>query len=106
LAARYFYESEQTAFGLAFLETMIKGAKNPAVKRHYELRRDALLAVMAIEEAQNKYLDRFDTKVVNLQQLVVSGVLDFLPADPYGGTFYLDDHGKVRSTSKFASSDQ
>jgi tetratricopeptide (TPR) repeat protein len=106
LAARYFYESSQTPFGLAFLETMIKSAKNPALKIHYELRRNALLAVMAIEEAQKKYLDRFGSKVENLQQLVASGVLDSLPVDPYGGSFYLDDHGKVRTTSKFASSDQ
>jgi len=106
LAARYFYESKQTSFGLAFLETMIKGAKNPAVKKHYKLRRDALLAVTIIEDAQGKYLDQFGTQIYNLQQLVTSGLLKSLPADPYGGTFYLDDHGKVRSTSKFASSDQ
>ncbi len=106
LAARYFYESEQTAFGLAFLETMIEGAKDPAVKSHYAMRRDALLAMSILEEAQNMYLDQFGGGVETLQQLVTSGILEDLPVDPYGGSFYLDDHGKVRTTSKLAASDQ
>lgn len=103
LASRYFYESEQTAFGLAFLETMIKTAKNPAVRSHYEIRRNALLAVMTIEKAVRAYSDKFQQPPDDLEQLIKMGFLDDVPKDPYGGSFFLDEYGKVRSTSKLAA---
>lgn len=102
LAARYFYESEQTAFGLAFLDTMIKSSKDKAIKKSYEMRRDALLATVAIKQALEKYKSAYGAMPVDLRELVRSGFLMELPSDPYGGTFYLDEHGKVRTTSKFS----
>jgi len=101
LASRYFYESEQSAFGMAFLETMIKTSKNKAIKRSYEMRRDALLATVKISQAFEKYKSVYGAMPVDLGELVRSGVLSELPRDPYGGTFYVDELGKVRTTSKF-----
>lgn len=103
LAARYFYESEQSALGLAFLESMIRSARDKAVRHSYELRRDALQAVMAIEQALAEYRERFGQPPADISRLVQAGLLPQLPADPYGGTFYLDEQGKVRTTSKFAN---
>jgi tetratricopeptide (TPR) repeat protein len=103
LAARYFYESEQPALGLAFLETMIRTAKDKAVRQAYEMRRDALLAVMAIEAAIEAYRNLYDRFPSRLSDLVQTGLLAELPADPYGGSFYLDDQGKVRTTSQFVT---
>ncbi len=103
LAARYFYESEQAALGLVFLETMIQGAKDKAVRKTYELRRDALQAVLIIEEALKAYRRRFGQAPAELSQLVEANLLPQLPADPYGGAFYLDEQGKVRTTSKFVA---
>jgi tetratricopeptide (TPR) repeat protein len=102
LAARYFYESEQSAFGLAFLETMIRDSKDQAIRKSYEMRRDALLAVITIEQAIGAYRSSSGTIPDNLSALVRSGLLPELPHDPYGGSFYLDARGKVRTTSKFA----
>ena len=103
LAARYFYESEQPSLGLAFLETMILGAKDKTVRQSYEMRRDALKAVMAITEALEEYRIRFGHPPSDLSRLVQFGLLTELPVDPYGGTFYLDEQGKVRTTSKFST---
>lgn len=103
LAARYFYESKRSDLGLAFLNTMIAGAKNKSVKRSYELRREALQAVLIINKALDLFRERFQRKPASLTDLVVSGVLSQLPADPYGGKFYLDADGVVRSTSKFST---
>jgi hypothetical protein len=100
LAARFFYESEQSTLGLAFLETMIQSAKDKAVRRNYELRRDALLASRAIEQARDAYRSQFGALPVRVEQLVEAGLLATLPEDPYGGTFYIDDGGRVRTTSK------
>jgi tetratricopeptide (TPR) repeat protein len=101
LAARYFYESEQSAFGLAFLETMIRDAKNPAIRKSYEMRREALLAVIDIEQAIDVYKSMYGGGPKKLVDLVRLGLLTELPHDPYGGTFYLDPRGKVRTTSNF-----
>lgn len=103
LAARYFYESDQTDLGLAFLDSMIVQAKDKAVKRTYEVRRDALLAVSQLEKAIEEFRSRTNRSVHDLDELVRAGLLERIPTDPYGGRFYLDEQGRVRSTSKFAN---
>ncbi len=101
LAARYFYESQQTSFGLAFLETMIQASRDKAVKKSYEMRRDALLAVETINRALADYKSSAGGLPKDLTELVRSGYLPELPHDPYGGSFHLDEQGKVRTTSHF-----
>lgn len=102
LAARYLYEAEQFEFGLLFLETMIVQAKNHAVRQTYELRRDALLAIQELESAVADYRRRNGHPPEHLDNLVKAGLLAAVPVDPYGGTFYLDEGGKIRTTSKLA----
>lgn len=103
LAARYHFEAGHSGLGIAFLDSMIEGATEPRLKQVYQLRRDALLAVEAIESALENYRQRFDRSPDDLYELVLHHFLTELPVDPYGGTFYLDDQGRVRSTSAFAS---
>ena len=103
LAARYFYESEQTEFGLKFLDAMIQGAKSRSVKNSYEMRKEALISVSQIEEALSSYRNRFGRSPTDLTELVQTGLLAKLPDDPYGGTFFLDEQGKVRTSSKFVA---
>lgn len=103
LAARYFYESAQPALGLTFLETMIAAAKDKVVRKGYELRRDALLATMAIEQARDHYRAKFGTMPRRPEQLVEARLLAKLPRDPYGGTFFFDEQGNVRTTSKLVA---
>jgi tetratricopeptide (TPR) repeat protein len=103
LSARYYYESDQTALGLSFLETLIAQAKDGAVKQTYTVRRDALLAVLTLEKAQSSYILTMGHQPRSLQELIQTGFLQQIPDDPYGGTFYLDEKNRVRSTSKLAS---
>lgn len=105
LAARYFYESDQTSLGLAFLDTMIAGTRDKAIKRTYEIRREALLAVTSLEKALSAYYSEKQHLPQQLQDLVQAGYIEGIPEDPYGGTFYLDPAGKIRTTSKFANPD-
>ncbi len=103
LAARYYYESDQTEAGLAYLEAMIAGANDKAVKQTYQVRYDALHAVLTIEQAQSAFITKMDRQPESLEALVREGFLQEIPADPYGGTFYLDAYNRVRSTSKLAN---
>lgn len=102
LAARYFYESAQTDLGMVFLNAMIEQAKDEIVRQTYRLRRDALLAVMTLEQKTAEFKERYGRDIDALEELVAAGLLDALPADPYGGEFYLDATGRIRTTSKFA----
>ena len=102
LAARYFYEAGSSRLGVAFLDTMIKQARDPQVKRLYTMRKEALHAVLEIETAVEQYRDRFGRLPQSLQALLQEGFLKKFPPDPYGGRFYLDQTGRVRSTSAFS----
>lgn len=103
LAARYFYESKQTDLGLIFLQSMIDQATDKGVKKTYQIRLDALLAIRKLEEAIEGYQLRFGKNPTTVTDIVSSGLLEAVPVDPYGGEFYLDEQLRVRSTSKLAS---
>jgi hypothetical protein len=103
LASRYFYEAGKSELGILFLNTMTKGAKDKKIKKVYELREKALLAAQFLENGVVKFKKTHRRLPKDLKELVVSGIIPKVPEDPYGGSFYLDPYGKVRSTSKFAS---
>lgn len=102
LASRYFYESGRTEMAVNFLEQMIRSAPSRQEAELYQMRRDALVAVNELQTALSLFTERFERKPANLHELIGIGNLKKMPVDPYGGTFYLDDEGRVRSTSKLA----
>lgn len=103
LASRYMYEGGATKLAITYLQSMIQGSKNRQIKEGYEMRLRAFTEVQRIEEAIEKYTEDKGQPPPDLQTLLTAGYLFTLPVDPYGGTFYLDEQGKPRTTSKFAS---
>jgi hypothetical protein len=102
LTARYFYEAGENRLALNFIETMQKRATDANVVAVYETRKRAIVAVMTIQEAIARYRSRFGKPPSRISDLTAAGILKEVPQDPYRGTFYLDEKGAVRSTSKFA----
>lgn len=102
LAGRYMYEAGRTDLALIYLTAMEKSARNPAIRKTYKVRIAALLQVKAIEGAMAAYQGRFGTPSKSIDDLLRMGFLSKRPVDPYGGTFYIDEKGQVRATSKFA----
>lgn len=102
LAARYFYEAGETEFGILFIDVMKSSAKDANEKKLYEFRRKALLAVKNIEDAIKLYKRNFGRSPATIAELVSTGCLASVPPDPYGGKFFLDQEGKVRSSSKLS----
>ena len=100
LAARYYYEGGSTALALAYLQEMIPAARNEAIKKRLVTRAKAFERVLQIEQAVATFKERFQADPENLERLVNAGLLQRIPDDPYGGTFYLDKQGRVRTTSK------
>jgi tetratricopeptide (TPR) repeat protein len=102
LAGRYMYESGRTDMAISYLKEMISRAGNEAVKNSLQTRLNAFQEVRTIEQAKELYRGRFQRDPVSVEELMQKGYLKELPVDPYGGTFYIDKQGMVRSTSKFA----
>jgi hypothetical protein len=102
LAGRYMYESGKTDMAIDYLTEMVKGAGNEAVKNSLQTRLTAFQAVRTIEQANELFHRRFHRYPVSGEELLRKGYLKRMPVDPYGGTFFIDDKGMVRSTSKFA----
>lgn len=102
LAARYYYEGGSTVLALAYLKEMISTSRNEKIRKHLLTRAEALERILQLEKAVTTYNQRFHRVPENLEELVRAGILERIPEDPYGGTFYLDEQGKVRTTSKLA----
>lgn len=106
LAARYYYESDKSKTGIDFLEMMEKGSKDEQVKKLYRLRRSALQAVSGIQVAVSQFKAQYGRLPARIDELIEFGILKRLPEDPYGGRFFLDNSGSVRTTSKFSNREQ
>ena len=102
LAARYYYEGGRTALALAYLKELIPTARSEAIRKQLMIRAEALEKILQLEEVIADFKKRFHRAPDRLQELVDVGILNHIPEDPYGGIFYLDKQGKVRTTSKLA----
>ncbi|NTV48347.1 MAG: hypothetical protein HGB32_04785 [Geobacteraceae bacterium] len=102
LAARYFFESDKSELGIKFLEMMEKSTKDEQVRKLYHVRRTALVAISTIQGAVNRFKEQNGRLPERLDEIVEQNILKQLPVDPYGGRFYLDNSGSVKTTSKFA----
>lgn len=103
LAGRYLYETGATDQAIAYLTMMVQGAKNEALRKTLVTRLDAFKGVKIIEEARDRFQMTTGRLPQDLQELLQSRLLSALPRDPYGGAFYIDTGGAVRTTSNFNS---
>ncbi|HJV37183.1 hypothetical protein [Geomonas sp.] len=103
LASRYLNEAGQNELAIAYLKTMAKTAKNRAVWETLTTRLKSLEAIRSIEQARDAYQRATGHQPASVEALLHSGYLKALPKDPYGGTFYLEPDGKVKTTSNFFS---
>jgi len=104
LAGRYMYESGRTDLAISYLSMMTISATNDAVRKSLQTRLQALQGVRHIEEAEERYISKFHRIPRSMEELMKQGFLTDLPVDPYGGKYYIDELGKVRTTSKLAFS--
>ena len=103
LSARYLYEANQTTHAIAYLETMVRGARNPSIRKTFELRLLAFKQVKKIEESIMQFQINEGREPIDLGELVQLNYLQSVPEDPYGGEFYLDENAKPRTTSAFSN---
>ena len=99
LTSRYLKNSGQTKLAIGFLEHMLAQSRDRDMIAQLTVRKKALQAVSLIEDAVSKYKKTYYRHPLTISDLVTSGLLLTLPMDPYGGQFYLDKKGAVKTTS-------
>ena len=101
LAGRYLQEAGKTDLAIGYLTSMVKGAKNDAIRKTFLIRLNAFKEVKRIESSRDTYRQQTGRLPGSVEELVTQGYLVPPPSDPYGGRFFLDTNGMVRTTSKF-----
>jgi hypothetical protein len=99
LAARLASKGGGIETSIAFLHQLEQQTEDEATRKQIHDRRMALEGIWVLEQAVERYRQQFGERPGDLQILVKKGLLNQLPGDPYGGTFYLNDQGKVWTTS-------
>ena len=99
--ARLYYQANATETAIAYLKEMIRTTENEKLRGFLLVRLETLQAVSLLEDAVKLYVSKYGTNPQSLEDLVNRGLLKEIPSDPYGGEFYLDEKGRVRTTSNF-----
>ncbi len=102
LAARLYSQAGKTESAIVFLKVFLENERDERIRQNYEIRLDALSKILDLERAIALYKNKFGRLPQNLEVLVKSGIIISLPKDPYGGKFYLDKDGSVKTTSNLA----
>ncbi len=99
LAARLAYEGNRTENAIIFLEESLKTTEDKTIRYIYEERLKALKRILFLERAVTVYQNRFNKRPEKLEDLITRGIIREIPGDPYGGQFYIDEDGSIKTTS-------
>lgn len=100
LAARLMYKANRTENAIIFLQEILSRTDDERTKKIYEMRLSALEAILFLERAAAVYQERFKKQPERLDELIAKGVITAIPKDPYGGKFYIDKDGSIKTTSE------
>jgi hypothetical protein len=103
MATKLAYEGgKRTENSILFLEEMVRHSEDEELRKHFKMRILALTNMLILEKAVDGYKRQTGQAPANLETLLHKGFIKQIPEDPYGGNFYLDPEGKVRTTSKLS----
>lgn len=103
LAARLSTQAGRTEAAIIFLDEIAASTADPLLKQQIVQRGEALKAIAVIERGIVVFQQRSGKAPDRVEQLLEARVLKTLPRDPYGGRFFLDEQGRVQTTSRLVS---
>lgn len=101
LASRVAYKANKTEVAIAYLEQQIYRAEQDGENRSVETlirRLQVLQGIRKIEVAVEAYRKKYNKQPESLRDLLSQKLLDSIPIEPNGGSFYLDTVGRPHST--------
>jgi len=103
LAARLAYKGNRTENAIVFLQGILKTTKDETMRKDYEIRLEALKKMLDLERSVAVYKERTGNYPEKLSDLINQRIIGGIPNDPYGGEFYVDKDGSVKTTSDLRS---
>jgi hypothetical protein len=99
LGARLAYKSNKVENAIIFLEGMLDKVEEKAMRNDYEMRLTALKSILYLQKEMAVYKEKTGRDPVKLSEMLDLRIINSIPADPYGGEFYIDKEGEVKTTS-------
>ncbi len=99
LATRLAYKGNRTENAIIFMRQILRDTTDERLKKEYETRLTALERILFLESAVLTYQKSFFRTPSDLIELVSDGIISAIPEDPYGGNFYIDTEGSIKTTS-------
>lgn len=100
LASKLAFQAKRTESSIVFLEEIIRKTDDESMKKLFVTRVEAFRSILALERAIDDYRKKFGKSPANVGELVKKRIITEIPVDPYGGKFYLDPSGSVKSTTE------
>jgi hypothetical protein len=101
LASRVAYQANKTEFAITYLEQQIYQAEQGGQSSSVESlvrRLQVLQGIRKIEVAVDAYRKQYSKQPESVSVLLSLKLLDSIPKEPNGGSYYLDPDGRVHST--------
>ncbi|MCD4718361.1 MAG: hypothetical protein K8S13_00675 [Desulfobacula sp.] len=99
LAARLSVYTFKHRDGIEFLKVMLGDTKDRATRDQFQMRIKTLEIMEYLEQKISEFHELYRTYPKTLDDLVRSGLISRVPADPYGGEFIIMQNGRVYTTS-------
>jgi len=106
LAARLAYEGKKTENAILFLRKMLASASDESARKSYGTRLKSLEGIYIVEKGVELFRQRYGSNPENVAALVSGKILTRIPEDPYGGDYYIDSDGSVKTTSNLRPVDK
>lgn len=100
IASKLAFKERRTETSIQFLEEMLQRTDDELTKQRFRKRILALRGILLLEQAVAHYQKRYHAKPRSFEMLIAKGIIQKVPEDPYGGKFYLDPSGSVKSTTE------
>lgn len=99
IASRLAFRENRTETAIYFLEETAKHTENRNLKESFEMRIKALRSIAFLDNAVALFRKKFKRIPTSIDELLTKNMITHIPQDPYGGTYYITQDGKVRSTT-------
>jgi hypothetical protein len=100
IASKLAFKEKKTETSIQFLEETLQRTDDELTKQRFRKRIEALRGILLLEQAVAQYRKHYHHKPNSVEVLVAKGIIQKVPQDPYGGKFYLDPSGSVKSTTE------
>lgn len=100
LASRLYHKDKKAENAITFLSRFWENEKDEKVKKEYAVRIEALKKIAFLDKAVLRFKLKFGWIPENLDKMMSYGIIKGIPKDPYGGRFYIDRSGSIKTTSK------